>query len=331
MGSYCQVCGKGTMNAQNATYGVEIDLETNAFTRVGYAFGGWAKTPGGAAVYADGASVSNLTDVADATNTLYAVWKANDYSVAFHANGGTGTMVNQTMTIDNAANLSANTFKRDGYTFLGWSTDKNATKATYSDKQKVSNIGSAGGSVTLYAVWSINKLSIHYNANSGTLASDSAYYLTSSSDIYASDTKTYVGNTWDWNYAGTNGLYNASTFKLTRMGYTFLGWSLSKTGGTIYDQDDNTIKSQDLYPNLKTQSGTILLYAQWQANTYTIKYDANTGTGSMDPSTMTYDKAANLRKNTFKKTGYTFESWSDGKETRTYYSDQQSVKHGYLS
>ena len=158
--------GKGTMNAQNATYGVETDLETNAFTRVGYAFGGWAKTPGGAAVYADGASVSNLTDVADATNTLYAVWKANDYSVAFYANGGTGKMDPQNATYGKALVLEPNTFSRTGYEFGGW---KATDGSIYVDGATVSNLTTtAGAAVPLYAIWNPISYDLSFDADGGT-------------------------------------------------------------------------------------------------------------------------------------------------------------------
>lgn len=81
--------------------------------------------------------------------------KAQTYTVAFNANGGSGTMSSVTMTYGVAQNLPANTFTRSGYTFLGWSKDKNATTATYTDKQSVKNLASRG-TVTLYAIWKNN-------------------------------------------------------------------------------------------------------------------------------------------------------------------------------
>lgn len=77
---------------------------------------------------------------------------AQTYTIAFNANSGTGSMSNLAMTVGTAKNLTANTFTRSGYTFLGWSTDKNATAATYTDKQSVKNLATSG-TVTLYAVW----------------------------------------------------------------------------------------------------------------------------------------------------------------------------------
>ena len=57
-------------------------------------------------------------------------------------------------TYGTAKALTANGYYRDGYTFQGWSTDRNATYAPYADTQYVLNLTStAGGTVTLYAVW----------------------------------------------------------------------------------------------------------------------------------------------------------------------------------
>lgn len=49
-------------------------LSANGFTRSGYQFTGWATSPSGPAVYADGQSVSSLSPTDGATVTLYAVW-----------------------------------------------------------------------------------------------------------------------------------------------------------------------------------------------------------------------------------------------------------------
>lgn len=74
------------------------------------------------------------------------------YTIAFNANGGSGTMPNVSMTVGVAKNLPANKFTRTGYTFLGWSTNKSAASPTYKDKQSVKDLAQSG-TVTLYAVW----------------------------------------------------------------------------------------------------------------------------------------------------------------------------------
>ena len=66
--------GSGTMNDQQFTYGTAQNLTTNAFTRNGYRFVGWATSADGSVVYTDGEEVNNLTTVDAATVNLYAVW-----------------------------------------------------------------------------------------------------------------------------------------------------------------------------------------------------------------------------------------------------------------
>lgn len=82
------------------------------------------------------------------------------YSVKFNANGGSGTMPNESFTYGTAKALTANAFTRTGYTFQGWATSASGTKA-YSDKQSVSNLTmTAGVVVNLYAVWKEAKIQL---------------------------------------------------------------------------------------------------------------------------------------------------------------------------
>ena len=74
----------GEMPPTNVLYGQEVALPTNCFTRQGWTFFGW--DCGNGVVVPDGATVSNLTAMADATNTLVAVWGDyhSEFSTAMH-------------------------------------------------------------------------------------------------------------------------------------------------------------------------------------------------------------------------------------------------------
>ena len=75
------------------------------------------------------------------------------YTVKFNANGGTGTMENESFAYGIGKALTANAFKRTGYTFQGWATSSGGA-VVYKDKQYVTNLTStAGATVNLYAVW----------------------------------------------------------------------------------------------------------------------------------------------------------------------------------
>lgn len=147
--------GTGAPASQTKSHGTALTLSSTKPTRTGYTFLGWSTNKTAtSATYSVGSSFTT-----NANTTLYAVWKANTYNVKFNANGGNGTMNNQSFTYDTAEALTANSFAREGYTFLGWSKSSTATTATYKDKQSVKNLTTTnGGYVTLYAVWQKNSV-----------------------------------------------------------------------------------------------------------------------------------------------------------------------------
>ncbi|MFZ4583567.1 MAG: choice-of-anchor D domain-containing protein, partial [Paludibacter sp.] len=72
--------GTGTMAAQTIAYNASVNLTSNAFTRTGYTFAGWATTSTGAVAYTDGAS---YTMSIAANDTLYAQWTLGTVPVNF--------------------------------------------------------------------------------------------------------------------------------------------------------------------------------------------------------------------------------------------------------
>ena len=58
-------------------------------------------------------------------------------------------------------------------------------------------------------------------------------------------------------------------------------------------------------------AGNGTLVAQWTPNRYTVTYNPNKGSGSMSPDTVTYGTAYKTKKNTFTRTGYTFNGWNE--------------------
>lgn len=139
--------GKGTMGKLSILSDQSCKLLTNQFTREGYTFLGWSSSKDASkATYTDGATYKIGTD----SVTLYAVWKANENRIIFHANGGKGSMESQVVLSDHSAALTANRYTRDGYSFLGWAVANNTGVATYADGASFT-MGTK--SVTLYAVW----------------------------------------------------------------------------------------------------------------------------------------------------------------------------------
>ena len=201
--------GSGTMANQSFTYGTAKALTANAFTRTGYTFAGWATSASGAKVYDDQESVSNLTATAGSTANLYAKWTPITYSVKFNANGGSGTMANQSFTYGTAKALTANAFTRTGYTFAGWATSASSAKA-YDDQQSVSNLtATAGSTVNLYAKWTsdntsptptpaANGLVVRYYDISSSGYSTWTQSEAAMANYFVSRTPTLVTNTLDW-------------------------------------------------------------------------------------------------------------------------------------
>ena len=139
--------GSNAPSSQTKWYGETLKLSSTKPTRTGHTFKGWGLSSNTSTVaYSAGDSYT-----ANASDTLYAVWKANTYTVAFNANGGSGGPSSQTKTYGQTLTLSSIKPTRTGYNFEGWGLSSNTSTVAYS----------AGGSytknaaVTLYAVWSL--------------------------------------------------------------------------------------------------------------------------------------------------------------------------------
>lgn len=129
---------------QGSTYGTLATC-----TRTGYTLKGWYTAASGGTKITSSTTV-NLT----ADQTLYAQWTPITYTIAYNANGGTGTMASSNHQYGVAKNLTTNTFTYLGYTFIGWSESSTATSATYTDSESVINLSKTNGAtITLYAVW----------------------------------------------------------------------------------------------------------------------------------------------------------------------------------
>ncbi len=117
-------------------------------TRAGYDFNGWYTAATGGTKVGDAGGTYNPTT---SPITLYAQWTKQIYIISFHANGGTGTMPNQSADEnDVVAQLNANQFTRDGYAFVGWNTKANGTGIAYADQATDITLT---GNITLYAQW----------------------------------------------------------------------------------------------------------------------------------------------------------------------------------
>ena len=109
----------------------------------------------------------NTQEKAEAFLSRMGVTFRQAFTVQFNANGGTGTMTEQTIDIDTPTALSLNTYTIEEYSFSGWALSADG-EPVYSDGQTVENLAAAGETVTLYAVWRVVpgfEIRIQYNAS----------------------------------------------------------------------------------------------------------------------------------------------------------------------
>ena len=115
--------------------------------RAGYTFLGWATDEnGGELVTCEMLASADITE-------LYPQWRPNTYTIRFNANGGSGTMPNQTVTYDTGWQFAKCKFSKAGSAFLGWATAPDGT-VLYGDETDGENLSVVDGAVVdLYAVW----------------------------------------------------------------------------------------------------------------------------------------------------------------------------------
>lgn len=237
-------------------------------------------------------NIITVSDEMDADETVYA--KTIKYTIKFNGNNATSGKMSamKSCKYGKSYKLTANKFKRKGYTFTGWNTKKDGSGKTYKNKATVKNLAKENGkTVTLYAQWKETKYTITYDLKGGKNNSKnpSKYYVTT------------------------------KTIKLAdpvRTGYTFKGWySDSK-----YKNKVTSIK--------KGSTGNKKFYAKWSENKYNIKFDANGGTGTMSTlKSRKYATTYKLTANKFTREGYIFTGWNTKKDgSGKAYKDKASVK-----
>lgn len=261
--------------------------------------------------------------------TVYAHWKANNYTLTLDANGGyldggaledgkANTIATLSPTYDKTTfnDVAYLNPQRTGYTFEGWYTAKNNGTQIYDKTGKCTNDGKywkdgkwhLTENATVYAHWEPKKYVISYKGNKPTQA-----------------THNVTGST-----ASTNHIYDSygnlaeNGFKLP--GWKFVNWNTKADGsGKSYKAGERVINVTD---------GTDgVLYAQWTPDTYTIKFNKNKPsnathevTGTMADQVVKYDTKTKLNKSEYKLHGWVFNGWNtkaDG--TGTHYFDQGEI------
>ncbi|MBQ8212460.1 MAG: InlB B-repeat-containing protein, partial [Clostridia bacterium] len=202
---------------------------------------------------------------------LKAKWSPNCYAVTLITNGG--YVENRTVMVayDGTYEGLPENVEKAGYTFLGW-----FTAATNGRKIEQDSVMHTAEDHTLYARFKVNTNTVIFNAHGGTGEMDSF-------ELKPGESAKLPQNTF------------------TKIGASFLGWSTTPTGEVVYtDQAKYTMGTNQSYT----------LYAQWEIDTNTVKFDKNGGEGVMADILMDYGTTQRLPENKFTKVGCSFIGWA---------------------
>lgn len=178
--SYNANGGSGAPSSQTKWWGTILTLSSSTPTRTGHTFQGWATSASGSVAYQPGGQYG-----LDQNVTLYAVWRANTYTVSYNANGGSGAPGNQTKTYGVTLTLSTTKPTRTNYNFKGWGTSAGSTSVAYASGASYT----ANASITLYAVWELAYVAPRIS---------NAQAVRATSDGTETDTGTYLKVKFSW-------------------------------------------------------------------------------------------------------------------------------------
>lgn len=121
--SYIANGGINAPSSQIKTHDVALTLSNEIPTRTGYTFLGWGTSPTSTSVaYSPGNTYTTNSDL-----ILYAIWKANTYTLTLNYNDSSTSNKVLTLTYDstNYNDLSDYISTRAGYKFVGWYSSAN--------------------------------------------------------------------------------------------------------------------------------------------------------------------------------------------------------------
>lgn len=205
-----------------------------------------------------------------ANGKVYAYFELATYQIEYILDGGTNDVLNPDSYTLETPSIALLDPTREGCNFLGWFVGE--------DEVTTIELGSYGDLV-LTAKWEITAayITVHY-------ADENLIDVTLLDLVSASLTLPVV----------------------EQLGFEFLGWSLD--GTTVAYLGEAVVTYTDLNPS--AVEGVVTLTPLFeQIFNYTISYDANGATGTMDDQIMVTGKAGVLNANSFTASGFTFMGW----------------------
>lgn len=290
-------------------------LRKNAFTRPGYEFTSWAESKTGEGrTYADKAPFAEVTiyreeQISDGgTITLYAQWeKLPDVTISYTPEPTSlGTvklnptesneldpqdgMVSESLNPETGTARGATAVPGEGSVFVGWYDAKDTEREnsltdsmTYTPEKGSSGRYQDGSYVARFR---LKQYVLHYDANGGT--------------------DTMENQTFPHGQA-----HPLEKCAFSREGYRFVGWATESTGKVKYE-DQESIKLEEEFPNLKDDNDEVTLYAVWKEQSVTIGYEPNDAElGSVSSASETVDAVTGTAKGSIAqpKSGARFDGW----------------------
>lgn len=213
------------------------------------------------------------------------------YTVTYNRNGGTGGTESASVTYGGAyPGITVPT--RTGFTFNGYFSAASGGTRYYNANGTAATTAAVTANITLYAQWTANTYTVTLDAQGGTGGS-SSITATYGEDMPAITVPTRTGYTFGGYYSGTDG----SGIQY----YSAAGASANKW---------NT-----------AAAGT--LRAKWTPNTYTVRFDSQSGT-ACDSVSVTYGAAYGTLP-TPTRTNYTFGGWFTDAQSGTQITSTTTV------
>lgn len=198
--------------------------------------------------------------------TIKAHSREYQYNVHFEGNGATGGTVDDMTGLNYSGTyaLNANAFLRTGYKFTGWNTRADGSGTPYTDKAAFFKLcDTDGATITLYAQWKVNsyKVTLHAGAGMENVTGDGTYAYNSVVTVGA----------------------------VLKEGYHWLNWTgnFGNDAGTILSTDTQNFVFQ-------MPAHDVEAVANGEANSYTIHFDSNGGTGHINDIQTTYETDVTL-------------------------------------
>lgn len=244
--------------------------------KTGHYFNGWSTSSTATSGHAAGARVAHST-VGDKTNTWYATWKPNQYTLTINPNGGTwnSTTSNSTAKQNYGTTKTIANPTRSGYRFTGWSKSGSGslsgTTFTY-----------GAGNCTLTANWvAVYKLDVNVFVNGTNTPSTTATVF----DVYIGGSLKSSGVS---DYNTTHDTGTSWQVKNLVINSNYVNYKNDTLSGTL-----TSAKSVNIYVGQK----------------YTITYNANGGSGGTT-QTVNYGTSWTTKGAICTKTGYKQTGWN---------------------